>query len=52
MLALSHFADGKVMEILVEIDGVLQAVLVDFLFEIAVPIKQSDSDEVDVEVAG
>ena len=52
MVALSHVADGKVMEILVEIDGVLEAVLVDLLFEIAVAIKKSDSNEVDVNVAG
>ena len=40
------------MEILVEADGVLHAVLVDLLFEIAVPVEQADRDEIQIEIAG
>ena len=40
------------MKILVQTDGVLHAVLVDLLFEVAVPVEQSDRDEIQVEIAG
>ena len=49
---LPHFADRQVMEVLVQADRLLDAVLVDLLFEIAVPIEQSDRDKVQVEIAG
>ena len=51
-IAAAHFADRQVMEILVEIDGLLHAFLIDLLFEIAVPIEQADGDEIQVEIAG
>ena len=47
-----HFANRQVMKILVEADRLLHAVLVDLLPEIAVPIKQTDRDEVQIEIAG
>jgi hypothetical protein len=40
------------MEILVQADGVLNAILVDLLFEIAVAIEQPDRDKIQVEIAG
>ena len=52
LVAAPHFRDRQVMKILVQADGVLDAVLVDLLFEIAVPVKQSDRDEIQIEIAG
>ncbi len=49
---LAHFPDRQVMEILVQADGFLHAFLVDLLFEIAVPVEQSDRDEIQIEIAG
>ncbi len=49
---LPHFLDRQVVKILIQADGVLDAVLVDLLFEIAVPIEQSDRDEIQIEIAG
>src|SRR4051812_36219177 len=40
------------MEILVQTAGVLDALLVDLLLEIAMPVEQSDRDKIQVEVAG
>ena len=40
------------MKILVQTDGVLHTFLVDLLSEITVAVKQSDSDEVQIEIAG
>ncbi len=40
------------MEILVQADRFLHAVLVDLLIEISVSIEQADGDEIEVEVAG
>ena len=51
-VAAPHFLDRQVMEILVEADGVLDAFLVDLLFEVAVPVEQSDRDEIQIEIAG
>src|SRR6476661_9874008 len=39
------------MKILVQADRVLNAVLVDLLFEIAVAIEQTDRDKIQIEVA-
>src|SRR5436190_11578693 len=39
------------MKILVQVDRLLHAVLVDLLFEITVSVKQPDCDEVQIEVA-
>ena len=39
------------IEILIEIDRFLNAVLIDLLPEIAVPIKQANRDEVKVKIA-
>ena len=51
-VAAPHFLDGQMMKILVQVDRMLDAILVDLLFEIAVPVKQSDRDEIQVEIAG
>ena len=40
------------MKILIQTDGVLDAVLVDFLPEISVAVEEADGDEIQVEVAG
>ena len=40
------------VKILVEIDGLLRAFLIDLLFEISVTIEQADGDEVEIEIAG
>ena len=50
-IALAHFANREVMKILIQTDGLLNAVLVDLLFEITVAIKESDGDEVQIEIA-
>src|SRR5207253_6834413 len=50
-IALSHFSNRQVMKILVQTAGVLDAILVDLLLEIAMPIKEPDRDEVQVEIA-
>ena len=47
-----NFADGQVMKTLIQTDGVLDAVLVDFLPEISVAVEEADGDEIEVEVAG
>ena len=47
-----HLLDRQMMEILVEADGVLDAFLIDLLFEIAVPVEQPDGDKFEVEIAG
>ena len=47
-----HFANRQMMKILIEVDRVLHAVLVDLLPEITVTIKQTDRDEVQIEIAG
>ena len=39
------------MEILVEADRFLAPIFVDLLFKIAVPIEQTDRDEVKIEIA-
>ncbi len=52
VIALAHFANREVMKILVQTDGVLHAVLVDLLPEIAVPVKQAYRDKIEVEIAG
>src|SRR4051812_14082727 len=39
------------MEILIEVNGVLHAFLVDFLAKISMPVQQTDCDEVQVKVA-
>ena len=41
-----HFTNRQMMEILIQVDRVLDAVLVDLLPEIAVSIEQSDRDKV------
>ena len=46
------FPDRQMMKILIETDGVLDPVLVDFLPEISVSIEEADGDEIQVEVAG
>ncbi len=46
-----HFADRQVMEILIQADGLLGAVAIDLLFEIAVAIEQADGDEIQIEIA-
>ena len=51
-IAAAHFADGKMVKILVEVDGLLRAFLVDLLFEISVTIEQADGDKVEIEIAG
>ncbi len=51
-IACAHFADREVMKILIQTDRLLNAFLVDLLFEIAVPIEQADGDEIQVEIAG
>ena len=40
------------MEILIKVDRCLNAVLVDLLPEIAVPIKQTNRDEIQIKIAG
>src|SRR5437879_11367115 len=40
------------VEVLIEIDCFLQALLVDLLLEITMSIKQADRDEVEIEIAG
>ena len=40
------------MKILIQVDGVLDPFLVDFLPEISVAVEQADRDKVQVEVAG
>ena len=52
MIALPDFADRQMMEVLIQADGVLHAILVDLLAEIAVTIKQADRDKVQIEIAG
>src|SRR2546423_13628030 len=47
-----NFPDWQMMKILIETDGVLDSVLVDFLPEISVAIEQADRDKLQVEVAG
>ncbi len=49
---LPHFLDRQMVKILIQIDGVLDAILVDLLFEVAMPVEQSDRDEIQVEIAG
>ena len=39
------------MEILIEVDRFLHAFLVDLLLEITMPVKQTDGDEVEIEIA-
>src|SRR5204863_3846382 len=51
-VAAAHFLDRQVMEVLVEPDGMLDAFLIDLLFEVAMPVEQSDRDEIQTEVAG
>ena len=51
-VAAPHFLDRQVVEVLVQADGVLNAFLVDLLFEVAVPVEQSDRDEIQIEIAG
>ena len=46
IIALPDFADRQVMKILVQTDRVLDAILVDLLFEITVAVKQSDRDKI------
>ena len=46
------FPDRQMMKVLIETDGVLDPVLVDFLPEISVSIEQADGDKIQVEVAG
>src|SRR5262249_60070529 len=40
------FANWQMMKILIEADGLLRALFVDFLPEISVAIKQTDRDEI------
>ncbi len=40
------------MKVLVQVDGLLLAVLVDLLAEISVAIKQPDGDKIQIEIAG
>src|SRR5437868_14902189 len=49
---LLHLTDRQMVKILVEIDRVLHPVLVDLLPEVAVAIEQTDSDKLEVKVAG
>ena len=46
-----HFPNREVVEILIQAHGLLRAVAIDLLLEIAVAIKQTDRDEVEVEIA-
>jgi len=46
------FPDRQMMKVLIETDGVLDPVLVDFLPEISVSIEQADGNKIQVEVAG
>ena len=39
------------MEILIETDCFLASILIDLLLEIAVPIKQTNRDEIKIEIA-
>src|SRR5207249_89960 len=52
VIALPDFTNRQVMKILVQADRVLDAVLVDLLLEIPVPIKEPDRDKIQVEIAG
>ena len=49
--AAPHFPDRQMMEVLIQADGMLNAILVDLLLEVAVPVEQSDGDEVQIEIA-
>ncbi len=51
-VAAAHLADRQMVEVLIEIDRFLQALLVDLLPEITMSIKQADRDEVEIEIAG
>ena len=51
-VACAHFADRQMMKVLIQTDRLLNAILVDLLFEIAVPIQQTDRDEIQIEIAG
>ena len=51
VLTVGNFLHGQVVEILVELDGLLDAFAVDLLFEITVAVEQTDGAEVQVEVA-
>ena len=52
VVAAGDFLHGQVVEILVELDGLLDAFAVDLLLEVTVPVEQADGAEVQVEVAG
>ena len=47
----ADFADRQVIEILVEVNRCLHAVLVDLLSEIAVPVEQTNRNEIQIKIA-
>src|SRR6266496_2308032 len=50
-VATKRFTDWKVIKILVQIDRCLNAVLVNLLPEIAMPIEQTDRNEIQIQIA-
>ena len=50
-VAVAHFADREVMEILIQTDRFLHAFLIDLLLEVAVPIEQPDGDKFQIQIA-
>src|SRR5438874_11583150 len=50
--AAADFSDRQVIKILIEINRLLNAVLVDLLPEIAVSVKQTDRDEFQIKITG
>ena len=50
-VAAMHFADRQVIKVLIQVDRCLNAVLVDLLPEIAVPIEQTNRNEIQIKIA-
>ena len=45
-----NFFDWQMMKILIETDGMLDAISIDFLFKIAVPVEQSNRDKIQIKI--
>src|SRR5919204_2445113 len=48
-IALPNLADGQVIEILIQVDCFLAAILIDLLPEIAMPIEQTNRNEIQIQ---
>src|SRR6266480_4174433 len=51
-LAPANFSDRQVIEVLIEVNRLLNAILIDLLPEIAVSIKKTDRNEIQIKIAG